>query len=462
MTVDARAARPRRRRRRLVLAVVVVAAVAVAAAGYLVFRQRGGQAAPSPPVTTTVHLAPYQVTVSGPGSLSPLRSVALTPAVSGRVLSVPSVGDRVSRGSTLAQLDPAAFQRAVNDAELALRKAEGSLAGLQASQAKAHASLTSQIDAASADVQAAQRSYDSQRQALALTETLYAMGSASATELQGAKDAASSAADAVATARSTLVMLQRSQTLQADVDAQDLANARLAVDQAGLALSSARQDLADATVTAPFDGVVSSVDAAEGEPSGAGTPLLTLVDDSTVTLAAQIDESDVTKVALGQAATVSVDALGDRTFPGRVTAIAPTAALVSNIPIFYVTVEIDNGAHRLRGGMTGQAVIVTRTVADTFRVPTRAVTSRDGTSVVTLRQADGTYAAVPVTVLGTAGINSVLTGDVPDGAVILVSGGGAVPGNQESPRRPGAVPFGPPGGGFRNSRRSTGTRRPPP
>lgn len=463
MTVHPKATGPRRRRRRRWLVVAGIVLLGLAATAYAVLRHRGAQTTASPPVTTTVHLSAYQVTVSGPGTLSPTRTVALTPSVSGRVLQVAAVGDRVQQGGTLARLDPASFQRDVDDADLALQKARGSLAALQASQAKARATLASQILAARSDVDAAQRSHDSALKTVSLTQTLHGMGSASATELQTAEDALSTAADTLAKAKTELSTLERTQNLQADADAQDLANARLAVRQAELTQASAQQDLAETTLTAPFSGTVSDVQVAVGEPAGSGGALLTLVDDSKVDLGAQIDESDVTQIAVGQNATVSVDALGDRAFPGHVTAIAPTATLVSNIPIFYVTIEIDNADRALRGGMTGQATIVTRTIQDTFQVPSRAVRAGNGGSLVTVQRPDGSYAPVSVTVVGTTGINSVLTGEVRDGAVVLVSAGSgqngsSAPSNRNDQRRPAAVPFAPPGGGFRNSRRTVGAR----
>jgi len=460
MAVEAHLGRPRRKRRlrRLWLLAAVLLVGAVGAV--LLWRPRQATDAAAAQVTTTVSSAPYQVTVDGPGSLSPVRSVALSASVSGTIEAIAAVGDRVEQGTSVARLAPAPFQRSVDDARLALDRAESSLAALQAAQAKTAAGLASQIASSRNQLDAAQRAYDAQQRNADLTETLYKMGSASALERQSAQDALRSAQEALANAQTDLTTLLQAQTLQETADTLDRANGRVAVEQARLSLTSALQDLADTTLVAPFGGVVSATAAAVGEPTGGSGALLTLVDDAHVVLDAQIDETDIGRVAVAQPATVTLDAVPGRTFPGRVTRIAPTATLVSNIPIFYVAVEVDNTDHVLRAGMTGQATVVVQEISAAFRLPVRAVHSAGDGSYVQVRGADGSFRQVPVTVVGASGIQSVVTGALPDGATVLVSGDAATgpAGSQGSDpprndRRPSAVPFAGPGGGFRNPRR---------
>jgi HlyD family secretion protein len=435
----------------LALVVIVLAAGALS---YLIVAHRRASRSPTPAsVTTVVKHASFKVTVAGPGSLLPIRTVSLAPTVAGPILNIASVGDAVSAGQVVARLDPTAYQRAFDNAQLALQQAQASLASLQANQAKADATLTSQIAGAQVSLDAAQRAYDTQRTTTELTQTLFRMGSASASDVQNAQDALSNAAGTLNAARTSVSTLLTTQQLQATADQQDLESSRLSVAQAELSLKTAQQNLADTSLDAPFAGTVSAVDGAVGETAGAATALVTVVDDATVQLAAQIAEVDVTQVAVGQAASVSFDATSSRTFAGRVSSIAPTATLVSNIPIYYVTVDIPNADHTLRGGMTGQANIVTREIPNTFQVPARAVRTVNGSSQVLVRRPDGSYEPVRVAVVGTSGINSVLTGAVPDGGVVLVSGEAGTNGaSSNSPaqgttqRRNSAVPFGGAGG----------------
>lgn len=459
----ARSGRAPRAYRWLALVLVVLAAGALS---YVLVHRRASTGTAPAPVTSVVKHANFEVTVAGPGSLAPIRTVSLAPTVGGPIVSIASVGDSVSAGQVLVRLDPTTYQRALDNAQLALQQAQASLAALQANQAKANASLTSQIASAQASLDAAQRAYEAQRTTTDLTQTLFRMGSASASDVQNAQDALLNAAGTLSAAKASVSTLLATQHLQAAADQQDLASSRLGVAQAELSLKTAQQNLQDASVQAPFAGVVSAVNGTAGESAAAGAALLSVVDDSTVQLAAEIDEADVARVAVGQQVNVTFDATGDRTFAGRVSAIAPTATLVSNIPIYYVTVDIPNASHTLRGGMTGQATIVTRLIEDTFQVPTRAVHTANGQSQVLVRQPDGSYAPVRVTVVGTSGISSVLTGAVANGAVVLVSGESGPGGTSPSPpsqgtqRRNPAVPFRAPGGGFRSPHSGSSRKRP--
>lgn len=451
------AQRPRARRipgavRWLALAALVVAAAALA---YLLVRRHGAGQPTAPAVTAVVKHATYQVTVAGPGSLSPIRTVALAPSVGGRIVRIAAVGDTAIAGQALAQLDRTSYQRAAQNAQLAVQQAQASLASLQANQAKADATLTSQIASARASLDAARRAFDSQKATTDLTATLYRMGSASASELQTAQDALSNAAGTVSATEASLATLLSTKELQDAAAQQDLAGSRLTAAQAQLSLTDAQQNLADTSVVAPFAGTVSAVSAAVGETAATGGALVTVIDDATVQLAAQIAEADIAQVAVGQTVSVTFDAAASRSFAGTVSAISPIATLVSNIPVYYVTVDIPNRDRALRGGMTGQASIVTREIRDTFQLPARAVRSASSGSEVMVLQPDGSYLPVPVTVVGTSGVNDVLTGRLPDGATVLVSGGTATTGSSPggsgqgtTQRRNGAIPLGG-GGGFR-------------
>ena len=117
--------------------------------------------------------------------------------------------------------------------------------------------------------------------------------------------------------------MRASQGYQATSNGSDLQNAQLAVEQAQLGLEDAQDNLTAATLTSPIGGVVLSRNAQTGSKVPAAGTLLTLIDDSTVELDAQVDETQIAQVQVGQTATVTLDAFPDRTFTGTVTACQP-------------------------------------------------------------------------------------------------------------------------------------------
>jgi HlyD family secretion protein len=94
----------------------------------------------------------------------------------------------------------------------------------------------------------------------------------------------------------------------------------------------------------------------------------------------QVDETDIPYVQVGQAVTVTIDALPDREFPGRVTEVGNSpiqAAAGQRATNFKVVVTIDGLVPGVRPGFTCTAVITTATREDTLGVPIQAMTLRE-------------------------------------------------------------------------------------
>jgi HlyD family secretion protein len=161
--------------------------------------------------------------------------------------------------------------------------------------------------------------------------------------------------------------------LKSQSDAQDLRNLELAVQQAQISVKNARQDLAGTKIYAPMGGVVSSVTGQVGGPGSSAAGLFTLLNDKQVNLPVQVDETEISKVKLGQPADVTLDALDGQSFRGKVTRVSPQATIVSNIAVFYVTVTLDNPSLKLRPGMSAEAEIVSQEIQNAVLIPRRAV-----------------------------------------------------------------------------------------
>jgi HlyD family secretion protein len=370
--------------------------------------------------TVTLTPQPYTITVTGPGKLSPLQSRDLAPEVTGIVASVVAKGERVTSGQTLVQLDTGSFERSVRDAQVALEQAQAQRESSASSKADSNTTLQESIANAQRSISSAERDAQTKLTDLELKQRLVTVGSESNEAVRTAQNDYDTAVAALEQAQLSLQTLQESQTYRSSSNQQDLRNADLAINASQLSLERAQEDLAKTTIVAPFVGVVSDVSIKQGSPVTTATTLLTLIDDTQMELEAQIDETQISQVVLGQAANVTLDALPGQTFEGRVTEIAPAARLEQNIPIFDVTVLLDNTEGKLRSGMSAEAAIIVGEVEATVSVPTRAVQTTDNQATVQVQQSNGTSASQNVRVIATEGFNSVLGTDLSAGTKVII------------------------------------------
>ena len=155
---------------------------------------------------------------------------------------------------------------------------------------------------------------------------------------------------------------------------EDIDIARAQLKQAQLSQLQAEHALANAQLTAPFDGVISQLNIKQGEQSTNGLPAVVLTDLNGFTMKVLVDEIDVRQVAVGQSVRLSIDALPDAEITGKVTKISPTAANVNNVVAYEVTIVPDPADEPLRAGMSATAIITTAEVDDAVLIPNRYIT----------------------------------------------------------------------------------------
>ncbi len=154
----------------------------------------------------------------------------------------------------------------------------------------------------------------------------------------------------------------------------DLAKAQLSVDKAKLDVDQAQDNLDQAILVAPFNGIVSAVPVTAGASQGVGTNtvVMSIVDPSEMQVQVNIDETDVTKVDIGQTVLTTAEASGQPPYRGRVIAIAPNATVQSGIATYQVTVSITN-PRGLRPGMSAVPSIVYQERQGVVLVVNRAI-----------------------------------------------------------------------------------------
>lgn len=175
---------------------------------------------------------------------------------------------------------------------------------------------------------------------------------------------------------------------QEDFGNQDAIN--IAQDQ----VNTAQDNLNNATLLAPHDGVVTAINGAVGGTPGnsvgsagaSGTSgFITIVDSSSLQIQANVNESDIGGVKVGQAVQFTVSAYGTRTFNGSVSAISPLGQNVSNVVTYPVLVNVDmkslQGANVLPG-MTANVSITTATRSNVLLIPVDAVTFAQSSTLI--------------------------------------------------------------------------------
>lgn len=203
------------------------------------------------------------------GELSARGDVALTFLVPGKVEAVRVVpGERVKKGDPIAVLD-------TSDMRIELRRAEAALEAAAANLARLEKGLPegemAQIRSA---VEQAQLGYDNAKLNLERMERLFREGAVSLQQKEGAQLQADMAWSRLQAA------LKQLEAAEKGPDEESLRAARAQVEQARAARDAARRQIELATLTAPFDGVVSAISVEPGEMVSSGVPVARVVDDS--------------------------------------------------------------------------------------------------------------------------------------------------------------------------------------
>jgi HlyD family secretion protein len=196
---------------------------------------------------------------------------------------------------------------------------------------------------------------------------------------------------AVDQANATLQSRQRPTT-------EDIQIAAAQVDQAAAALEAARVNQAEATIRAPFNGVVAQRLVSAGATVGTNTPIVSLVSKETE-IVLQVEEARIGQVERNQPAQITVAAYPGEIFPGTVASISPTADPRSRT--FAVRVYPNDPQGRLRDGMFAQVGLQTP-ARQALLVPVQAVVNRSGRNIVFVVGPDSRVQSREVTV----GINN--------------------------------------------------------
>jgi HlyD family secretion protein len=296
-------------------------------------------------------------------------------------------GDHVRKGQKLARLadiqptaDVTSSRAVVNSAladsaasEAALKSADDNIAVAQA-----------QVDHDRADV--AQKRIDLKRSQQLFDAKLIAP------QDWEAKKAAYDLAQSTLAESERRVTQAQSQRAQS---AAQLASAQKKVAQAQAMVTRSENVLSQYDAVAPLDGVVTNLPVRVGETvvpgiqNSASSTIMTIADMSIITAEVRVDETDIVSVKLGQPADVTIDAIPNRIFKGKVIEIGDTAIVRSSgvaasqsqtssteAKDFRVVIALDIPENLVRPGLSCTAKITTATRSHVLAIPIQALTIR--------------------------------------------------------------------------------------
>lgn len=403
----------RRRKKRIKVGVIlgVVAIIGITIAQVI----QGGAQSEGPAISTAfVTRGEFSDSVSASGSIKPVSSTVVTPEVDGIIQDV-----RVAEGSAVDRGDRL-FSVKNDELDKAVRKAAQQVKTAKNEVGKAQAALETARRGAAAVTEGGQR------------------GDASSVEM--AKT--------------------------------DLESAKISLEEARSAYDDAVAQADKRTVTAPCDGTIIVMNAVNGasvgSPGGAGAgssagagsagALMTIADLSRMKVTVQINEVDVSRVAVGQRARVTFSALRQLVCEAQVTHVSTVSSSEAGgsgagnggpgagydgggraIVTYAVELLINSPDASIKPGMTANADIMIQQIGNALNVPLSALTE-DGAqayvSVVTARDESGDpqTSRVPVTVRAKSSTTAAIEGDgIEEGTEVLLAGGTGGSGNGGGP-----------------------------
>ena len=210
-------------------------------------------------------------------------------------------------------------------------------------------------------------------------------------------------------------------------------------------LKDRNNDFLKTVILAPFDGIVVTVNLRTNDVLSqvdyASKGDIMIVDTSQLQFKGQVDEIDITKIKAGQNATITVDAVQNRTFTGKVSFISPYGTPDANgVVRFNVTILLDPTNVPLKGLLTSTAEIAVTSVQNALVLPLTAITTSKDGSFVTVMTSDNKTEKMPVTLgLQNQVSAAILTGLNEGDRVIIQESAAGAPTTRQN--------FGPPGGG---------------
>lgn len=360
-------------------------------------------------LTQPVETRSLTVRVEGSGSVLAKDTVNLSPKTAGRVEALyGEQGDLVKAGQVMARME-------VGTLTAELEQSQAQLAQAQADYAKVVAgNRDEEIRRARAEVAAADSQVTLATTQLKRYQALADRGAISQNDLDRYRNEAHNAQASLNQAQAQL------EETTSGSRPEDIAAAAAAVGAAEAKVAATQTQIEEATIRAPFAGVITQTYATVGAivtPTTTASATASATSSSILAISSGLDieidvsEASIAQIRVGQSVDIVADAFPQQVFKGRVQRIPPEAVIEDNVTVFQVVVEPLTGLDQLKAGMTVDATFVGETLDNALMVPTVAIATENGALGVRVADQAGKPVFQPVTV-----------GFTQDGRTQIVSG----------------------------------------
>jgi len=317
-----------------------------------------------------------QHTIVTQAILFPKQQAAIVPKISAPVQRfLVQRGSAVHEGQLLAVLENRDLSAATQDTGGAYKQAEA------AYETTTAAGLPEEIQKAQAEEQQAKQALDAQEKIFESRQQLFDQGALPRKELDQSRVDITQARNQYAIAKKHvdyLVAKGKDQELKAAAGQLESAKGKYLGAEAALSYSE---------IHSPISGFITDRPLYPGEMAAAGTPLLTVMDLSSVIAKAHIPQSDAEALKVGDKGTMTVPGM-NAPVEGKVTIISP--ALDTGSTTVEVWFEAKNPKHALKPGTSVQLSLTAQTVKNALVVPANSVlTAPDGSTTVMVAGTDG-------------------------------------------------------------------------
>lgn len=410
-----------KKRKKIVIPVAVVLVLVVL---FLVFRPGGGEQA-SAFQTATIERGNLTATVGATGTVHALQTATLVWQATGTVEDVNvEIGDEVKAGDVLASLSKTSLPQNIITAEAELVSAQQALDDLlnsDTARAKAWIALRDAKDAYEKAYDYREYlNYPIKKTRVDLVKQVTPYGVVDVPKTKTYKVEGTDEEKAKADADLNLKEAQYNDAKRAYERIADGPN------KDDLAAAQARVEAAQATLnfahlTAPFAGTVTEAFPLPGDQVSTGTAAFRVDNLSSLLVDVDLSEVDINSVTLGQAVTLSFDAILGKDYQGQVTKVSQAGTVANGVVNFSVTVELTDADEQVKPGMTAAVNIVVKEIKDAVLVPSRAVRLVDNDYVVYILK-DGMPQQVKIRLGSSSDTMSVVVGgDLKEGDDVILN-----------------------------------------